>query len=453
MRILGQSWDDPQTAGIFALATGLMNNRPQDGIMAMLQAMGPEAQARRKMREMELRKGTLEMDDLERKQRDSEAARAELRDFYANNGIVGGLRSGAQDGPPSGAALPQSSGMPASGAPGAVAPKADLWGQYREIGNRMAARGLPDQAQQYYSLAEKFRPKYGTEPRVMMQDGKPVNVLVGEDGTTQVLPFGVKPNIKLQDLGGRVVALDENTASNGQTWDKTMTPGERASNALGWANYGNARDRLNFDKSQAGTAVTYQQDASGNIVALPNKVAPGTVPRATAVVAPGAGMQPLTGKPSEAVQKERLSLNQQRALIDSALDAVTKTPTAFSMGRGLATLGGTIAESAAGRMDSDAERQARAFVFNNVSSVINERAGAAQSAQELARLRSFLPAETDNADQIQSKFRAFRTYLDEKDRGTTSGAMPPRATPAAPAPGGLSADAIAAELRRRGVKQ
>ena len=128
--------------------------------------------------------------------------------------------------------------------------------------------------------------------------------------------------------------------------------------------------------------------------------------------------KPLPGKQSEAVKKELMSINQQRAVIDGAIKATQATPSAFSMARGIPTMTGPIAESVAGRFDSDSERQARAFVFNNVSKVINERAGAAQSAQELARLRGFLPAETDNAAQVVSKLQAFQAYLDEMERGT-----------------------------------
>jgi hypothetical protein len=131
-----------------------------------------------------------------------------------------------------------------------------------------------------------------------------------------------------------------------------------------------------------------------------------------------AGGKPLQGKPSAATEKELLGLRQQNSIIDGAIAAVDKTPDAFSMGRGIATMAGAIPESVAGRFDNDAQRQARSYVFNNVSKVINERAGAAQSAQELARLRSFLPAETDNADQIKSKLQAFKSYLSDMQAGT-----------------------------------
>jgi hypothetical protein len=134
--------------------------------------------------------------------------------------------------------------------------------------------------------------------------------------------------------------------------------------------------------------------------------------------------QPLPGKPSAATEKELVGIRQQNSIIDGAINAVDQTPSAFTFRRGAATMAGAIPESLAGRMDSDAERQARSYVFNNVSKVINERAGAAQSAQELARLRSFLPAETDSAPQIKSKLQAFKTYLRDMDAGTRGVSAP-----------------------------
>jgi hypothetical protein len=56
-----------------------------------------------------------------------------------------------------------------------------------------------------------------------------------------------------------------------------------------------------------------------------------------------------------------------------------------------------------------------------VSKVINERAGAAQSVQELSRLRSFLPAEMDSAKQIQDKLTAFETYLKDSRKAYSGG--------------------------------
>jgi hypothetical protein len=130
-----------------------------------------------------------------------------------------------------------------------------------------------------------------------------------------------------------------------------------------------------------------------------------------------AGGQPLAPKLSTEQSKDITAINQQRSTINGAIADVTKNKSAFSFGRGLAQ-NVPYGESLAGRLETPAETETRAYVFNNVSSVIKERAGAAQSAQELQRLNSFLPAVTDNADQIISKLNGFKKYLDDYEKGT-----------------------------------
>jgi len=130
-------------------------------------------------------------------------------------------------------------------------------------------------------------------------------------------------------------------------------------------------------------------------------------------VAPGAGFQPLQAKPSEAEGKENISINQQKAIVNSAIKYLDKTPSAFGFNRGLQ--GELIGTS----MDTPKEIEARAYVYNVVSGVIKERAGTAQSAGEKETLNRFLPSEYDNAAEITAKFNAFNQYLDDKQSGTT----------------------------------
>ena len=127
--------------------------------------------------------------------------------------------------------------------------------------------------------------------------------------------------------------------------------------------------------------------------------------------------QPLPPKLSSEQTKDIVGINQQRATIEGAIKAVKATPSAFSIGRGMAQslpLGETIA----GRFDTPEEAQARAYVFNNVSSVIKERAGTAQSKQELSRINSFLPSKDDSEKQIISKLEGFKNFLNDQEKGT-----------------------------------
>jgi hypothetical protein len=217
------------------------------------------------------------------------------------------------------------------------------------------------------------------------------------------------PKTKQQDIGGSIVNIQDNPMMPGYglpiagaAIKKTMTAGEAEANAI-------ARAKM----AQDATGVVYQEDNQGNVIALPSKLKAGEVPTARLAVAPGGGFQPLQGKPSESVGKEQMSINQQKSIVQGAIDAVKNTPDAF----GYAT--GNMPESVRSRLASSEENEARAFVFNVVSGVIKERAGTAQSAGEAATLARFLPAADDNAENIKDKLVGFQKYLDAKEAGTT----------------------------------
>lgn len=193
-----------------------------------------------------------------------------------------------------------------------------------------------------------------------------------------------------------------------------ISAGAAASNAQ------TARDRLAFDR-EAPRGVIHE-GPNGPVLVDPRT---GT----SRPITDGNG-QPLPAKLDQGAKNALRSINQQLSTVDSAIKLVEKTPSAFGFNRGAATMAGPIPESVAGRFDSTPEREARSQVFNIVSKVINERAGAAQSAQELARLRSFLPAEIDSAEQIIDKLNGYRSFLREQERGTrmpTTGAPAPAA--------------------------
>jgi hypothetical protein len=152
-----------------------------------------------------------------------------------------------------------------------------------------------------------------------------------------------------------------------------------------------------------------------------------------------AGGQPIAPKLSSEQSKDITAVNQQRATIDGAIADVKANKSAFSFGRGLAQ-NVPYGESLAGRMETPAQTETRAYVFNNVSSVIKERAGAAQSAQELQRLNAFLPATTDSADQIVSKLNGFKKYLNDYEKGTR---VPTSKQPDAPQSNSFASEADA----------
>lgn len=82
-------------------------------------------------------------------------------------------------------------------------------------------------AEHTLKIAEALKPKYSTEFRVAKgADGNLHNYLVAEDGTLKDAGVGVKPDMKSTDLGGQVVWNDANAITPGQSFTKTVTPGE-----------------------------------------------------------------------------------------------------------------------------------------------------------------------------------------------------------------------------------
>ena len=114
-------------------------------------------------------------------------------------------------------------------------------------------------------------------------------------------------------------------------------------------------------------------------------------------------------------QNELMGIVKSTNAVKTALGAVD-TPGAFSAARGAATRMGPLGESLAARNDTPDQRNARAQVFNVMSSIIKERAGTAQSKSELATLNSFLPNAYDTGPIIKDKLKGFERYLADQEK-------------------------------------
>jgi hypothetical protein len=234
-------------------------------------------------------------------------------------------------------------------------------------------------------------------------------------------------NPKLQDIGMKKMLPEEITLSEGQKRFVTMPDGTVKEIASGGNKFhaplqidtGTAIElRDPYDPTKVLSRLPKSQmPTAGQVVETAN--GPMLIDTRTGQGKPimGPGNQPLAPKLTAEQNKDITSINQQSSTIEGALKAVKESPGAFTFGRGMAQ-GMPAGESIAGRFDTPENAQARAYVFNNVSAVIKERAGTAQSAQELQRINSFMPAVTDNAKQIENKLSGFKLYLKDLEAGT-----------------------------------
>ena len=94
--------------------------------------------------------------------------------------------------------------------------------------------GMADTAAKTRETVLQLMPKYSSTQVVKDDSGKLVNLVTMSDGSTHVLPYGVKPDMKTLDLKNRTVAYDANAASPGQTWTPGISPEAAQTNVRDW---------------------------------------------------------------------------------------------------------------------------------------------------------------------------------------------------------------------------
>jgi hypothetical protein len=440
--------DDPRYAANMALFGSMMKGDFAGGVQSYGEAMQrAKAQAMQgRLAELQLRKGGLEVTDMERRLADEQATRDVLQGL-ARDRVQQPPQGQPQGQPPQAPAAPGSFGampepmpnaapqqaQPPQGAPqgpqGPAPARNNVWQFYQHVADTLRDRGLSAQAQNYYSLAEKFRPKFGTEPRVMTDPstGKLVQVLVAEDGTTNVLPFGVKPNMKLQDLGGSVQAIDENALPNGQVFGKTMTPGEVASNSVAWANNkatlrgqdltdARAREQAQQGKVPAGYRPTAADPAA--LEFIPGGPAdPNAAKRAAPTEFQGKAM--MFGARAQASDKilNQIGANYSPAGVNAKM-GVESVP---MLGQGL----GAVANVALSDNSQKAEQAQRDFV----NAVMRLESGAAINQGEFDNARKqYFPQPGDSpaviAQKAQNRQMAIRGLLANARPGSVENMLP-----------------------------
>lgn len=176
-----------------------------------MQLKTQEELQQRQMRELQMKTSNMQLDEMRRKMTDEATAReTAMRYFQPGTPAAGGMVDNQ---------LPPEFQTGAAPVP-AQAPKFDMLG-YAQA--RMSQN--PMEGQKLMSELQKLRPEFSTTPQQMMVGGKLTNVLIAKDGTTRTLDgMGVKPDIQLQELGGRVQAIDKNAIAGGQVFEKSGDP-------------------------------------------------------------------------------------------------------------------------------------------------------------------------------------------------------------------------------------
>jgi Sec-independent protein translocase protein TatA len=233
----------------------------------------------------------------------------------------------------------------------------------------------PLRAQEFARQFAKAAPEFDTKINyVNGPDGKPVAVIVNKAGQVKTLE-GLAPREKKEflNLGGREIAVNPYDIQPNQSFQRTMTPGEAASNAVARANLGLASQRLDLDRQ--GLALRAQ-----------NEKAPTEFQGKSAAFGLRAGeadkvLRDLQGKYSPAAINSKLAV-QEAPLIGGALGAATNLALSPS--------------------DQQAEQAQRDFV----NAVLRQESGAAIGMQEFDNARrQYFPQPGDSKEVITQKAR------------------------------------------------
>jgi hypothetical protein len=254
--ILGSSFDDPKTAATLMLAQGLLTSPKamqglSGGLLGYQNAMAEAKKAKQmeEMRQMQMQQQQMAMEQA----RQAQAKQAAIEQAYR-----GALRTPEQ------MAMAKHGGptVAAAGAAQGMAPGLDQNALIQGLigADPMAAAQMLQPKQAKIKDYKEIRMPDGSVQIVGFDEfGKPVDT-----GRT---PFKAE---EVRDFGGHLGGVDPITGKVRKIGDKSQSPDSKASNALGWANYGLAGERLKLDKESAG-GLTYEKDAAGNIVALPKR--------------------------------------------------------------------------------------------------------------------------------------------------------------------------------------
>lgn len=264
MGLLGESFDDPKTQGLLTIGLSLLgSNGPfsralaQAGQQGLLSYQG--AEDRRDARSARSLSAELAQLQLE-----------QARQAQAQQQQV--LQAAQRRAMSPGAAAVNANGGPTTAAAAAL-PRAPGGFDWQGFASDVAGIN-PTLSLQIASSMRKDAPKVkDTQVMVDPRTQQPVQVVVFDDGTTRVLPFGAKPDVALQSLGDRVVAIDRNRAPTGASWAMGASPDARLSSGTQLQVAGMTDRR---ERDLAGTAVTYVDMPDGSKAALPSRLAAGS---------------------------------------------------------------------------------------------------------------------------------------------------------------------------------
>lgn len=280
---------------------------------------------------------------------------------------------------------------------------ADVFSRRMAEAEKLRSAGFHDQADAVEKNALQFRPEFATDFRQAIgPNGKLTNYLVSKDGTLREAGVGVKPDMAELDLGGYKRFINKNDVAPGQQFQKSMTPGEIASNGVAWANHNNT-------VAQQGKPVWNNE--VGAFISPPSAANPNG--RLTDLAGYARPDKPLTESQGKATA---FAMRMQKAdELMSGLNAKgTLTPSIIKQGvDGLPLVGDGLGALANKYVANSSQQELEQSQRDFVNAVLRQESGASISPAEFDNARrQYFPQPGDVAGVIAQKAANRKTAIE-----------------------------------------
>ena len=336
-------------------------------------------------------------------------------------------------------------------APAGVDPNQFKAAQYMKLADFYAASN-PEQSQKFFEMSQKLTPRAevtGQPFEVTGADGAPIMVQQFKDGTIRTLEgVGPKREVILQNLGGKVVAIDKSTLRGGEQMAITLTPAEEQRLAIDAERLGMDKERLKIELQNLKIAqqrlglsqAEFQRNGYERMENEDGVFYVSKVPGLPAIPVAGPSGAPLKGKaPPKPTEGESNAAGFAQQM-ENATNVINSLPAGAQpgMGSGVAASIPLIGEAVKRGVQPAATQQYEQAAQAWIRAKLRKESGAAIGVDEMNQeYRTYFPQIGDSADVIAQKANARAIATEAMKRSAGRSYTPPPETPK-PAAGGIA---------------
>ena len=303
----------------------------------------------------------------------------------------------------------------------AMSPEDMRYDQYMKAAQLFAAD--PTKSKAYMDMAMSIKPREevtGQPFEVTGSDGKPVMVQQFKGGKIKTLEgFGPKREVVLQNVDGRVMAIDKNALKGGEVYGTGITPAEQQRLKMDADRFGLDVERLKMERQRLGFEarrlnISEQELQRGQFERMENEDGVFYVPKVPglpAIPVAGPGGVPLKGKAPPKPTEGEANAAGFASQMENSEAILKKLPAGSQPGAGSGIAGSVpfIGDVTKRLVQPEATQQYEQAAQAWIRAKLRKESGAAIGVDEMAQeYRTYFPQINDTPANIKQKAEARR---------------------------------------------